>query len=380
MIGETILTGAVLVLPDSMLLGSVVLRGAYIAQVQPGRSAAAGALDLAGDYLLPGVVDLHSDNLERQAQPRSTARWPSRSALLSHDAQCAAAGITSVLDALCVGNSPGFEDGRVRTFRDAVADLDVLAGTGLLKAEHLLHLRCEISAGDMQELFDPVAEHPLVRTVSLMDHCPGFGQYADLDFYRGLRRREGAEDAAVERDIARAQAERARMRAPNRRAVLRRLAGRTIALASHDDRTEAEVAENAADGIRISEFPVTMEAAVAARGQKMEVVVGAPNIVRGGSHSGNVAAADLVRTGAADAFASDYVPASLVEAAFRCAAAERIALPAAVRLITDKPAQMAKLRDRGRIAPGLRADLVRVRLHDGLPVVREVWRGGERVA
>jgi len=376
--GETILTNAVLVLPDALLRGTVLLRDGRIADVQPNTSASDGAVDVAGDYLLPGIVDLHSDNLERQAQPRSTARWPSRSALVAHDAQCAAAGITTVLDALCVGNNPGFDEGRLRTFREGVADLDAMADTGLLKAEHFLHLRCEIAAADMLALFEPVAKHPLVRLVSLMDHCPGFGQYADLDRYRALRRHEGVADAAIERHIADARAERARTLGANRRAVLARMAGRGVALASHDDRTAAEVAENAADGIRISEFPVTMPAAEAARAHGMQIVVGAPNMVRGGSHSGNVAAADLLRAGAVDAFASDYVPASLVEAAFL--SVDAISLPQAVALVTHRPARLAGFADRGRIAAGMRADLVRVRVHENLPLVRAVWRGGERVA
>lgn len=380
MSGETILAGAALVLPDAVVRGTLVARNGVIAEIAPGGSAAPGALDLDGDYLLPGVVDLHSDNLERQAQPRSTARWPSRSALMAHDAQCAAAGITTVLDALCVGNSPGFERGRERTLRDGAADLAALAGSGLLKAAHFLHLRCEISAPDMLPLFDPMAAHPLARMVSLMDHCPGFGQYADLDFYRALRRREGLNDAEIERHIAEAQAARRQIRDSNRRVVLARVADSGIPIASHDDRTAAEVAENAAAGIGIAEFPVTMEAAVAARTRQMRVVVGAPNIVRGGSHSGNVAAADLVHAGAVDALASDYVPASMVEAAFCCAASGRITLADAIAAITDRPARIVGLADRGRLAPGFSADLVRVRVHQGLPVVRQVWRAGERIA
>jgi alpha-D-ribose 1-methylphosphonate 5-triphosphate diphosphatase len=147
-------------------------------------------------------------------------------------------------------------------------------------------------------------------------------------------------------------------------------------LASHDDRTEDEVEENFRDGIRISEFPVAMQAALAAKARGMEVIAGAPNIVRGGSHSGNVSAADLVRERAVDAFASDYVPASLIEAVFLC---RDITLPEAVALVTDRPAEMAGLADRGRLAAGLRADLVWLRVHDGLPIVRQVWKAGERV-
>src|SRR5262249_52845703 len=145
-------------------------------EVQPGRSHALPAIDLDGDHLMPGIVDVHTDNLERQVQPRMNARWPSRSAMLAHDAQCAAAGVTTVLDALCVGIL-GFDVGRERTFHEGVADLDALADTGLLKSDHYLHLRCEMPAENVVGLLDAVADHARVRMVSLMDHCPGVGQY-----------------------------------------------------------------------------------------------------------------------------------------------------------------------------------------------------------
>lgn len=377
MTDDTILTNAILVLPDATLHGTMVIRGDTITDVQPHRSSAQPARDMDGDYLIAGIVDTHTDNLERQVLPRSLARWPSRSAMVAHDAQCAAAGVTTVFDALCLGDL-GFDKDRIRTFQEGVIDLDALSEADLLKAEHFLHLRCEVPALDMLELFDSVADHTLVRMVSLMDHSPGVGQYANLDFYRALRRRGGLEDEYIERRILELQEQRQRTRIPHRRALLDRIAERNIAIASHDDRTEAEIAENAADGIDISEFPVTMEAARAAKAAGMQVIAGAPNIVRGGSHSGNVAAADLLENGAVDAFASDYVPNSLVEAAFHCA--QRIGLPEAIALVTENPARLAGLDDRGRLQPGQRADVVRVRLHEGLPVVRQVWRAGERVA
>jgi alpha-D-ribose 1-methylphosphonate 5-triphosphate diphosphatase len=378
MTAETILTNAILVLPDQVMAGTIVLSGASITDVQPGRSGDSRAIDLDGDYLIPGVVDLHTDNLERQVQPRTLARWPSRSAMVAHDAQCAAAGVTTVFDALCLGDL-GFDKERIKTFKDGVVDLDALTEAGLLKADHFLHLRCEVPAADMLDLFDPVAGHPLVRMISLMDHSPGVGQYANIDFYRDMRRRGGADEDSIDRRIREMQDQRARLRNPNRRALLDRVRGSGIALASHDDRTLDEIAENAADGILISEFPVTMEAAQAAKRAGMRVIAGAPNIVRGGSHSGNVAAADLVRAGAVDAFASDYVPPSLIEAAFQGARELGVTLPEAVAMISDNPARMGGLTDRGRLEAGQRADLVRLRLHHKLPVVRQVWRAGERV-
>jgi alpha-D-ribose 1-methylphosphonate 5-triphosphate diphosphatase len=375
---ETIFTNARLVLPDEVVSGSLTIRGDVITAVQPGRSGQPGAIDLDGDFLIPGAVDLHTDNLERQVLPRSLARWPSRSAMVAHDAQCAAAGVTTVLDALCLGDL-GFDAGRIQTFRDGVVDLDALTPTGLLKSEHYLHLRCEIPALDMLDCFETVADHPLVRLISLMDHSPGVGQYANLEFYRDLRLRGGLDEATVERRIGELQAQRARLRKPNRRALLDRVRGRGISLASHDDRTVEEIAENALDGIRISEFPVTMAAAQAAKAAGMAVIAGAPNVVRGGSHSGNVAAADLMRAGWVDVFASDYVPPALIEAAFRCVRDGLADLPAAIATITFRAADLADLPGRGRLASGQRADLVRVRVHETLPVVRQVWRGGERV-
>lgn len=267
-----------------------------------------------------------------------------------------------------------------RTFQDGVEDLTALAGTGLFKSEHFLHLRCELPAENMLALTEPVLGHPLTRMVSLMDHTPGVGQYADLDRYRKRKGLDGQQTLdAINAEIEILHANRSRLRAPNRRALLAMVRARAIVLSSHDDETLAEVEANHADGIAISEFPVRLEAARRAKALGMTVIAGAPNIVRGGSHSGNVSAAELLAAGAVDALASDYVPPALLDAAF--SVADRgLPLPAAVALVTAGPARMAELRDRGRIAPGLRADLLRVRRAGGLTAPVAVWRQGQRVA
>jgi len=380
MSAEIILTNAKLVLPDAVLDGTLVLRDGLIADIQPGRSQAASALDLEGDHLIPGIVDVHTDNLERQVLPRANARWPSRSAMIAHDAQCVAAGVTTILDALCLGDL-GFDTERGQTFLDGVRDLDTLADMGALKGEHFLHLRCELPARDMPPALDLVADHPRVMMVSLMDHSPGVGQYRDIARYATMRKRQTQwNDAEVRARIDSLLAQRAELREKQRSWLLDRIRYRNLPLASHDDDTPAEMARNLADGITISEFPVTMEVARAARELKVEVIAGAPNIVRGGSHSGNVAAADLVREGLAHAFASDYVPASMLEAAWRAVEAGGITLLQAIAMVTDAPARMARLADRGRLAPNLKADLVRVRSLGDMPLVRGVWRAGERIA
>jgi alpha-D-ribose 1-methylphosphonate 5-triphosphate diphosphatase len=219
-----------------------------------------------------------------------------------------------------------------------------------------------------------------------MDHTPGTGQYANLERYRAMRARDGEAAAATERRIAQLQAQQARRRGPNRTALLALVRGAkapgcgAAVLASHDDRTAMDVAANLADGIALAEFPVATEAAAAARAGGQGVIAGAPNLVRGGSHTGNVAVLDLLRAGLVDALASDYVPCSLIEAAFCAASLAGITLPRAVAMVADAPARMVGLSDRGRIEVGLRADLVRVRVHEGAPVVRHVWVAGERVS
>jgi len=376
---ETVLTNATMVLSDQVVRGTLVMRGGLIADISEGASALPGAVDFGGDILMPGIIDLHTDNLERQVEPRAGARWPSRSAFLAHDGQCAAAGVTTVFDALCLGNLGIDKDDRARTFREGVSDLTALSGSGLFKSDHLLHLRCELPAEDMLDSLYSVARHPLTRMVSLMDHTPGVGQYADLERFRARKRREGMGPAEIEALIEHLMSQRAKLREPNRRALLDLARDMPVVLASHDDETVEEVLANHADGIAISEFPVRLAAARAAKAHGMDVIAGAPNIVRGGSHSGNVSAAELLAAGAVDALASDYVPPALVEAAFTAADAG-LPLPAAVALITAGPARLAGLTDRGSLSPGLRADLLRVRRYEGLAAPMAVWRQGERVA
>jgi alpha-D-ribose 1-methylphosphonate 5-triphosphate diphosphatase len=371
----TTFTNARLVLPDAVREGALRIENGMIASLE---DASAG-FDLEGDYLIPGIIDLHTDNLERQALPRSNARWPSRSAMLIHDAQCAAAGITTVFDALCLGNI-GFEKDRNQTFENGYVDLKAMRAAGALKVEHLLHLRCELPAPEMPEMLARAIDDPLVRLISIMDHSPGIGgQYIDVERYRNMRVKEGFAIGEVETIIAALQDSHHTHHDLNRAFVLEEARRRSIPLASHDDRTAAEIERNAAEGIGITEFPVSLVAARAARARGMHSIAGAPNIVRGGSHSGNVSVLELIREGLLDALASDYVPAAMLEAAFLAARAA-LPLPSAVALITAGPADIARLTDRGRIAPGLRADLVQVRLYDGLPVIRSVWRGGARIA
>ena len=376
---EQVFRNARIVLGDEVVHGSLAARGGRIADVASG--PATRGEDLGGDILIPGLVELHTDHIEGHYLPRPKVRWNMMAALQAHDAQVAASGITTVLDALRVGMD---EDALLKS-ADMLAMADTVAAAmeaGRLRADHHIHLRCEVSAPDVLDHFETIARRPLVRLVSLMDHAPGQRQFVDLDTYRSYYQRKMAlTDEAFRAFCDRRMAESDAHSEPNRRAIAGFCRAEGMAVASHDDATPAHVREALDLGVTLAEFPTTVEAARESHGAGLLVLMGAPNIVRGGSHSGNVSAADLLERGLLDILSSDYVPFSLLQAAFALVGAGTLDLPAAMRLVSANPARAARFDDRGAIAPGLRADLVRVALAPGQPpVVKGVWREGRRVA
>jgi alpha-D-ribose 1-methylphosphonate 5-triphosphate diphosphatase len=374
------ITNARVVTANAVVEGGLVIDRGIVQEILPAGRAAPGALDLAGDYLLPGLVELHTDNLERQFQPRPRVRWPARAAMLAHDRQVAAAGITTVCDGVCVGIYGGKRE-RIEFLHTSLQALREAQHDRSLTAEHFLHLRCEVSDPHVVEMFEPLLDEPGLKLVSLMDHTPGQRQWHDIDKYRTFHRgRTEASEEEFQALIERRIEEQKIYADRHRRKLLALVRGRPITLASHDDTTVDHVEEAAADGITISEFPTTHAAAEAAHARGLGVVMGAPNLVLGGSHSGNVSAQHLARHGLLDALSSDYVPVSLLHGAFQLHRMLGMPLPHAIAPVSSNPAAMIGLHDRGTIAPGLRADLVRARLIGDTPSVVAVWRGGERVA
>jgi alpha-D-ribose 1-methylphosphonate 5-triphosphate diphosphatase len=374
-----ILRNARIVTGGEIVDGSIEIRDGRIAALDAGMTAAS-AQDLDGDLLIPGLVELHTDNFERHMMPRPKVFWPEMPALLGHDAELAAAGITTVFDALGVGDSDMAGGIRGRSMEGVLAAIDQAEARGALRAEHRLHVRVELPAPNAVELFRPFETHHRVGLISLMDHTPGQRQWENLEqariYYTG---KKGWSDALFDRKVAEAGALQERYVRPHRRHFVEYARAQSIALASHDDTKSQHVEEAHAEGVVISEFPTRVEAAQAARAHGMSIVMGAPNVVRGGSHSGNVAAVELARLGLLDTLSSDYVPASLLMAAFKLVAEAGFGLPQALATVSANPARAVGLTDRGEIAPGLRADLVQVRLIGNQPVVRAVWREGRRV-
>jgi alpha-D-ribose 1-methylphosphonate 5-triphosphate diphosphatase len=375
-----IFTNGRIVTRDSEFDGTVVVSDGRIVEVAPGRSIAADAIDLEGDTLVPGLVELHTDNMEKHFAPRPGVSWPSVPAVLAHDTQVAAAGITTVFDSLSLGDVRGDTD-RVKNRTRMVEAICEVMDRRLARAEHRLHLRCEITPDDAVEAVDRWIDLPLVGLISINDHTPGQRQFLDpsklKQYYMG---KYAMTESQFETFHARAVELHNKNAARHRNEIVSRAQARALPLASHDDATRAHVDEAVENGMTIAEFPTTLEAAQASREGGLAVLMGAPNLVLGGSHSGNIAAIDLLRAGAVDILSSDYVPASLLEGVFKLTREDvGISLPQAVRLASLNPAQAVGLNDRGEIAAGRRADLVRVRLHDDAPLVRAVWREGDRV-
>ena len=377
---DQIYTNAQVVLADEQFLGTVVVRDGMIRDVSQSASQLPQARDLQGDYLIPGLIELHTDNLEKYMNPRPGVDWPSGSAVLAHDAQVISAGITTVFDALSIGdvNPKGNRLLQLPVMLQAIARAQELGHT---RAEHRLHLRCELSHERTLDVFHELVEHPLVQLVSVMDHSPGQRQFVKLEKYRQYYQgkyhlSDGQMDEFIEKQIGNSR----QFSDSYRRAIVGACRERTLAVASHDDATLEHAQESADYGMSIAEFPTTVEAASASHRFGLKVLMGAPNIVRGGSHSGNVAAAELAEHGVLDILSSDYYPSSLLQAARLLADQDNAYdLPAAIATISLAPARAAGLDDRGEIRPGLRADLVQVSSQDHQFMVQQVWRAGERV-
>lgn len=377
---DLLVSNATLVLEDSLLHGTLAVENGQIADLGEGNSSLSETLDFEGDYLLPGFVEIHTDNLEKHLQPRPGVMWPSASAaILAHDTQIAGAGITTVFDAVSVGEYSAASNRRqmIATTVETVSNPRV---RDVLRAEHLLHLRCELADPAVLDIYRPIAGNPLVRLVSLMDHTPGQRQWADLSKWRQFNRDKKWTDEEFDAMVQKRKEDQARHAEIHRRSVIALARHHGTVMASHDDTTREHVEEAVSHGIAISEFPTSLAAAGHAHKRGMKVVMGAPNVVRGGSHSGNVSATDLAERDFLDGLSSDYVPSSLMQAVFQLNQSEGISLPKAAALVSANPADMVNLPDRGRIAKDKRADFSRVRLVDGLPVVISVWREGKRIS
>ena len=378
---ELVLTGARIVLDDAVIAGTVQIRDGMITSVEMGGTRVPGAVDLEGDFLLPGLVDVHTDHLEKHVFPRAHVRWDMMRAVLAHDAQIIGGGVTTVFDSLAVGATVKNPERRA-ILAPMIDALEFAGANHMLRAEHLVHLRCEITDEATTELTEANIDREIVRVISVMEHVPGKRQSRDIGQWIERRIAETGHTRTVVEEDLRSLLDGYDANAPKIRADVIALAkARGLPMFSHDDFSVEHIHMARDEGIRVAEFPVSLEAAREARALSMLTVAGAPNMLRGGSQSGNIAVSDLLAEGLVDILASDYVPRSMLDCAFMVAGEHDldIDLAAAVRMVTSAPARACGLDDRGEILPGLRADLIHVHLVDDFPVVRTAWRQGRRV-
>lgn len=373
------LANARLVLRERVVTGSVTIEDGMITTIKEGTHVRAGATDCGGDYVLPGLIELHTDNLERHIEPRPEVDWPHLPALLAHDAELASTGITTVFDALRVGSVHNSKARYKAYARSLANELLEARDADYFRISHFLHLRAEICSETLLEEMAEFGPEDRVGIVSLMDHTPGQRQFRDLGALKAyVAKKRGLSDTDFEEHVADMK-------------TLQRLYGQKhevgavaeakrygAALASHDDTTPEQVEISKGHGVHFAEFPTTLEAARACHAHDISVMVGAPNIIRGSSHSGNVSALDLARHDLLDIVSSDYVPSALLLSAFRLAEFWQD-LPRAVACVTQNPASAADLTDRGRLESGLRGDVLRVGMAGRSPLIKGVWCQGNRV-
>ncbi|MFD2472917.1 alpha-D-ribose 1-methylphosphonate 5-triphosphate diphosphatase [Amycolatopsis silviterrae] len=355
----------------------VAVRDGRIAEVAPHPPGVVSDVDGQGLLCVPGLVDVHSDGLEKERLPRPGAELPAEFALLSFEGKLRAAGVTTVF------HGAGFEESFGRGLDRSVARARSLCEVidarpdGLVDHRILyrLDVRCPEGLRALRERLSTVDGTPVV---SHEDHTPGQGQYADRAYYeRYLRGTRGMSEVEAADHVDRLVADRDGRLDVREEAMTwlgeQARAGR-IRLLGHDPSSAEEIDTLVERGGAVAEFPTTVDAAEAARDCGLPVVMGAPNVLRGSSHNGNASGRDLVSRGLVTALASDYLPSGLLAAAFTLA--EEIGLPSALSLVTAGAAEVAGLADRGRLAPGLRADLALISPGSRWPVVHSVLTGG----
>ncbi len=371
-------TNVRLQLPDREMLGTLAVENGRIVDIGEGR--ARNGIDAGGAICMPGLIELHTDNIETMLAPRPGVRWPLELAAQYHDRIVIASGITTVCDAIALGDTvPG--SSRLEHYAPIIEIISQGVAAGRYAADHLIHLRCELVYDELLAIVERFIDDPLVAIVSVMDHTPGQRQFADLakfeQYYAG---KHGLDRAGVARIVAERLRAQERHATVNREAVIAMARERAIPLATHDDATLEHVREAVREGAVVAEFPTTREAAHAAHEAGLLVLMGSPNVVLGGSQSGNVSALDLAQDDVVDIFSSDYVPQSLLAAPFAVTAATGVPLHRTMRSVTSTPAHALGLDDRGVLEIGKRADLLFVDARDAQPRVRGVISNGLRVA
>lgn len=378
-----ILRGADIITPDRLITdGSLVIEDGRIADSLQATPPLGGedVLWVTG-LLAPGFIDLHSDALEKEIRPRPSAAMPLGLALMELDRKLAGHGICTVVHAVSFTET----DDNARSYEEGEAIARAIGqGASAFLVRHLVQARYELTDTGAAPAVHRVIEAGLARMVSFMDHAPGGRQFKTVPEFVAYNTRALGLDRETVRRLAKEKHRRKREEAPHLEAVVAEVAESArrhgVLLASHGDEAASHVAWARQLGATIAEFPVSVEAVAAAKAAGLRVVMGAPNLLREGSASGNLSALEVFRRGLLDGLCSNYYPASLLHAVVDLVARGHARLAEAFRLVTLHPAQALGMdAESGSLEPGKRADVVVIGRRRGVAVITRVLRAGDEI-
>ena len=372
-----------IVLPDRILDGKILaLDGDRIHSIAEEIPPEAGkVIDAHGRYITPGFFDVHSDKIEQFILPRPTAQFDFELALKECERELLHLGITTIYHSFSLLKDELFGKSPLRT-RENVEKMAALI-RDIHDRNHLIHhrfhLRIEIDNLDAYAIAKAMIAQGLAHEISFMDHSPGQGQYRNLEIYqKTIRKYHGREieELGFEK-VLEMQRNKKTLSFEQLKELCQFAHENGVAVASHDDDTLEKLDMNREIGVDISEFPINLEAAKYARSLGFATVVGAPNILLGGSHSGNMSAAEAIQAGCADILCSDYYPPAILHSIFAMHLKYGVPLPEMVKKATLNPAVAMGLgQDYGSIEPGKKADLLVIGILDGYPVITHVLVDG----
>ena len=338
-----------------------------------------------GRYIMPGIIDIHSDRIEQYIQPRPTSQMDFEFALKVCERDLLGSGITTIYHSISLFKDEFFGKSPLRTKANVQKIAYLIANIHLRNhlIHHRFHLRIEIDNLDAFQIAHDMIRQEKVHLISFMDHTPGQGQYSDFGTYRDAISGYNGKlvgELGFEGVVALHQ-NKPTLSFGQLKELSALAREKAIPVASHDDDTEEKLRFNKEIGVDISEFPISLEAAISAKSKGLCTVVGSANILRGRSHSGNLSATDAVIEGCADVLCSDYYPAAILNSIFAMNAEHCVPLPHMVKMATLNPAKAAKIeKDYGSIEAGKKADLLIVDILDGYPVITHAFVDGITVS
>ena len=372
-----------IVTKQGVVEGTLVIEDGMITELLPNGKQESVAydddvIDAEGCYVMPGIIDMHSDALEKEIQPRPNTFFPLHMSFFELEKKLAGCGVTTIYHSLSLADGVGV--------RDDEMVVNIINHIINLREEraminHRVHLRYEVTNLPGLDTVRNLIDSSHIDLLSIMDHTPGQGQFTEKESYENyLVKTYGIRDDELKIMIDKLKSSAKLIQWDQIHDLVQQAIQHEIVVASHDDDTEAKIDQMIEFGVTISEFPINLTAAKYSHQHNLLVCVGSPNLVRGLSHSNNMKAVEAIKAGYSQAICSDYLPSSILPAVFMLHEQEHIPLHQAVAMVTSNPAEALGIGDKvGSIAIGKVADLVFVKQHNGYPLVHRTLVNGETI-